>query len=125
MNTMKRLVLVGLLVLAFSTMSAQKTRGEKQKQVNELYKNRAVVERFDGAVIKTEDQKQQERAANEKKRMQILNYLDTLSISSGAKKKLRIDLDENPFSARFQKFMLRYKKEVDIKQNKTSIAQQK
>ena len=57
--------------------------------------------------------------------MQILNYLDTLSISSGAKKKLRIDLDENPFSARFQKFMLRYKKEVDIKQNKTSIAQQK
>ena len=122
---MKRLVLVGLLVLAFSTMSAQKTRGEKQKQVNELYKNRAVVERFDGAVIKTEDQKQQERAANEKKRMQILNYLDTLGISSGAKKKLRIDLDENPFSARFQKFMLRYKKEVDIKQNKTSIAQQK
>ncbi len=122
---MKRLVLVGLLVLAFSTMSAQKTRGEKQKQVNELYKNRAVVERFDGAVIKTEDQKQQERAANEKKRMQILNYLDTLSISSGAKKKLRIDLDENPFSARFQKFMLRYKKEVVIKQNKTSIAQQK
>jgi len=120
---MKRLVLVGLLVLAFSTMSAQKTRGEKQKQVNELYKNRAVVERFDGAVIKTEDQKQQERAANEKKRMQILNYLDTLSISSGAKKKLRIDLDENPFSARFQKFMLRYKKEVVIKQNKTSIAQ--
>jgi len=96
---MKRLVLVGILVLVFSGMSAQETRGEKQKQINELYKTR--------------------------KRIQILNYLDTLNISSGAKRKLRLDLDENPFSARFQKFMERYKKEVLLNNDKTSIAQQK
>lgn len=122
---MKRLVLIGVLILVFSGMSAQETRGEKQKQINELYKNRAAVERFDLDIVKTEEQKQQKRTAIEKKKLQILSYLDTLSISDGAKRKLRVDLDENPFSTRFQKFMLRYKKEVLIKHNKTSIAQQK
>lgn len=122
---MKQLMLLGAFILAATTGFAQETRAEKQKAINELYKNRAAVERFDLSIVKTEKQKQQKRAANEKKRMQILNYLDTLSISSGAKKKLLIDLDENPFSARFQKFMLRYKKEVLIDHNKTSIAQQK
>lgn len=122
---MGRLVLIGVFFLVFSNITAQETRGEKQKQVNELHKNRAMVERFDRAVITTKNQKKEKQAANEKKRIEILNYLDTLDIAPSAKKKLRIDLDENPFSARFQKFMQRYKKEVLLKNNKTSIAQQK
>jgi len=122
---MGRLVLIGVFFLVFSNITAQETRGEKQKQVNELHKNRAMVERFDRAVITTKNQKKEKQAANEKKRIEILNYLDTLDIAPSAKKKLRMDLDENPFSARFQKFMQRYKKEVLLKNNKTSIAQQK
>ena len=122
---MGRLVLIGVFFLVFSNITAQETRGEKQKQVNELHKNRAMVERFDRAVITTKNQKKEKQAANEKKRIEILNYLDTLDIAPSVKKKLRMDLDENPFSARFQKFMQRYKKEVLLKNNKTSIAQQK
>ena len=122
---MKRLVLAGILILVFSGMSAQETRGEKQKEINELYKTRAAVERFDVSIVKTEEQKQQKRTAIANKKLQILSYLDTLSISDGAKRKLRIDLDENPFSARFQKFMQRYKKEVLLNSDKISIAQQK
>ena len=119
---MKRLVLVGVLALWYGSIAAQETRWEKQREINELYKNKAVVERFDQSVIKSKAEKQRKQAAIEARRFQILSYLDTVSISEGARRKLRIDLDKNPFSSRFQKFMIRYKKEVLTIPDKVGIA---
>lgn len=121
---MYKLLLLIVFLFSISATYSQKTRAEKQKQVNELHKNRAAVERFDQSIIETKEQKDKKQIANKEKRSQILSYLDTVSIAEGARKKLRRDLDENPFSGRFLKFMTRYRKEVLVKNNSKTLVKQ-
>ena len=114
----------GMLLFVVTAAFSQKTRSEKQREVNELYNTKSMVERFDKSALETDEQIKKQQISNEEKRLQIIMYLDTVPMKEGLRTKLRKDLNENPFSARFQKFMVRYKKEVIITNSGDRLAQQ-
>lgn len=121
---LKTTVFTAALFFALSGM-AQDTRADQRAKTNELHKSRSAVERFDHSLLDTETKKERKRMEQEQRREQLLVYLDTLPISKSLKRNLLSDLDNNPFSGRFRKFLARYKKDMDALKRTPAVAQQK
>ncbi len=121
---MKILVCVAFLSIAAQGIS-QETRGQQQAKTNELHKSRSAISRFDHNLLDSETEKERRRMEQERQREQLLTYLDTASISQSLKRNILSDMDKNPFSGRFKKFMLRYRKDMKAARANNAMAQQK
>ncbi len=120
----KILVCATMLLIA-TRGTSQETRAQQREKTNELHKDRSAVERFDHSILHSETQKERKRMEQEQKREQLLAYLDTVSISDKLRRNMRHDMDNNPFSSRFRKFLARYKKDMAALKANTAVAQQK
>ena len=104
---LQKYFLLIVVCFAINTAFGQKTRHQLQIKIDSINQNKSALEQFDDEFMLKEAKKKTDRIKNQQKRAHILSYIDTVSISEGLRSKLKVDLDKNPFSKRFQKFLLR------------------